>query len=78
MFVDNQGKSTGEFLFLAAGSSIGILGGIGFLYRWLWAKYLLLFLGMLNLMAVPLGTVLRLYTFWVIFKLRSETSNQSV
>jgi hypothetical protein len=54
--------------FLIVISIPGIIGGIGLLKRKNWARILVLILGFLNLINIPLGTVLGIYTFWVLMK----------
>ena len=49
-------------------SAPGVVGGIGILKGWWWARYLVLLLGFLNLIHIPLGTVLGIYTFWVLMQ----------
>ncbi|MBN2543637.1 hypothetical protein JXI42_12295 [bacterium] len=44
----------------------GILGGIGLLKLWSWARILVLILGFLNLLSFPIGTALGIYTIWVL------------
>lgn len=46
----------------------GIIGGVGILKGWWWARYLVFVLGALNLFNVPLGTLLGVYTFWVLMQ----------
>jgi hypothetical protein len=43
----------------------GIIGGIGLLRYQPWARILVLILGCLNLLSIPLGTALGIYTIWV-------------
>jgi len=50
----------------------GILGGIGLLKRKNWARILVIVLGFINLIHIPFGTVLGIYTLWVL--LREETT----
>ncbi len=50
----------------------GIIGGIGLLKRRRWAKYLILALGFLSLLNIPLGTLLGIYTIWVLMKDETE------
>ena len=40
----------------------GIVGGVGILKGWWWSRYLVLVLGVFNLVRVPLGTILGVYT----------------
>ena len=49
-----------------------ILGGIGLLKGKAWARILVLVLAVFNLLDFPLGTMISLYTFWVL--LHGETS----
>jgi len=42
-----------------------ILGGIGMMKRWNWARYLVLIVAALNILNFPFGTLLAVYTFWV-------------
>ena len=51
----------------------GIIGGIGLLKRWPWARILVLILGCLNLLNIPIGTILGIYTIWVL--MQSETTS---
>ncbi len=46
----------------------GVVGGIGILKGWWWSRYLVLVLGLFNLLHVPLGTILGIYTFWVLMQ----------
>ncbi|MBM3239952.1 hypothetical protein FJZ31_27010 [Candidatus Poribacteria bacterium] len=54
--------------FLALISVPGIIGGIGMLKRKSWARILVLILGFLNLLNIPFGTVVGIYTIWVLMK----------
>lgn len=49
-------------------SAPGIIGGIALLRWQSWARYLVLALGFLNLLHVPLGTILGVYTIWALMK----------
>ena len=44
----------------------GLIGGIGLLKHKNWARILVIILGFLNLLAIPIGTVLGVYTIWVL------------
>jgi hypothetical protein len=46
----------------------GIIGGIALLKRQSWARILVLILGFLNLLDIPFGTALGIYTIWVLMK----------
>jgi hypothetical protein len=54
---------------LIAGTCIpGIIGGIGLFARRPWARILVIILGVLDLLEVPFGTILGIYTIWVLVK----------
>jgi len=53
---------------LLALSVPGIVGGVGILKGWWWSRYLVLVLGVFNLVRVPFGTILGVYTFWVLMQ----------
>ena len=46
----------------------GLIGGIGLMKRKAWARILVIILGFLNLIILPLGTVLGIYTIWALMK----------
>jgi len=50
----------------------GIIGGIGLLNRQGWARILIIILGFLNLLKIPIGTALGIYTIWVLFNNETE------
>jgi len=54
--------------FILALSLPGLVGGIYLMKRRRWARILVLILGFLNLLNVPLGTLLGAYTIWVLLK----------
>jgi len=49
-------------------SAPGLIGGIYLLKRRPWARILVLVLGFLNLIHIPIGTALGIYTIWVLLK----------
>ncbi|MCA9743309.1 MAG: hypothetical protein H6695_01070 [Deferribacteres bacterium] len=53
-------------LFLGMLSLPGIVAGIGLLKRREWGRILALILGVLNLLNIPFGTLLGLYSLWVL------------
>lgn len=59
----------GLTLFMAAP---GIVGGIGLLRRRPWARWLLIFVGFLNLFNFPFGTAVGAYTLWVLLQPEAE------
>ena len=52
--------------------SLNIVGGIGLLKGKNWARVLVIFLAVLDLIDFPIGTAIGVYTLWVL--LNSETS----
>jgi len=52
------------FLFLL--SVPGMIGGIGVLRLKPWARYMVLVLSVLDLLNIPLGTALGIYSIWVL------------
>jgi hypothetical protein len=44
----------------------GIVGGIGLVRGHSWAKYLVMFLAIFQLLDFPVGTTISLYTYWVL------------
>ncbi len=58
--------------FLILVSAPGIIGGIGLLNRQAWARILVLVLGFLKLINIPFGTILGIYTIWVLMKKETE------
>ena len=52
--------------FLLIISAPGLIGGIYLLKRRPWARILVLVLGFLNLIEIPIGTALGIYTIWVL------------
>jgi hypothetical protein len=59
-------------LALIAGSALALLAGWGLLDRQPWARMLAIVLGVLNLLNVPFGTALGIYTLWVLLSAESE------
>lgn len=55
------------FLFLLLAAP-GLIGGLYLLKRRPWARILVLVLGFLNLIEIPIGTALGIYTIWVLLK----------
>jgi membrane protease YdiL (CAAX protease family) len=59
-------------LFYCLLSLPGIIGGLGLLQHRAWARILVLILAIFNLVNVPFGTALGIYSLWVL--LNSETA----
>jgi len=60
------GTTISSLLFLLA--IPGLIGGVGLLKRLPWSRYVVLVLGCFNLIAIPFGTILGIYTIWVLIK----------
>jgi hypothetical protein len=52
---------------MAVVSVAGIIGGVAVMKRKEWGRILLLIVSFLNLLRIPLGTMLGAYTIWVLF-----------
>jgi len=55
-------------LFFVLLSTPGLIGGIYLLKHRPWARILVLILGFLNLINIPFGTILGIYTLWVLMQ----------
>jgi hypothetical protein len=55
-------------IFFVLLSAPGMIGGIYLLKHRPWARLLVLALGFINLIEIPIGTALGIYTIWVLFK----------
>ena len=53
-------------------SAPGIIGGMGLLKRQSWARILVLVLGVINLINIPFGTALGIYTIWTLTNKETE------
>lgn len=53
-------------------SAPGIIGGMGLLKKQSWARVLVLVLGIINLVNIPFGTALGIYTIWVLTNKETE------
>jgi hypothetical protein len=56
------------FSLLVVLSIPGIIGGIGLLKRRHWARILILILSCINLLNIPFGTALGIYSIWVLIQ----------
>ncbi len=57
---------------LLASAAVGILAGWGLLERQPWARMLAIVMGVLNLIDMPFGTALGIYTLWALLPAKSE------
>jgi hypothetical protein len=62
----------GLFLFLLALSLPGIIAGVGLLQFRPWARLLTIILSALNLMNIPIGTLVGGYGLWVMLSAETE------
>lgn len=69
--VITTGVATALAVFLLIISLPGLIGGIGLLQYKPWARILVMVLGIINLINIPIGTILGVYTLWVL--LNDET-----
>lgn len=70
MVLEIIGIALGGFLLVI--SVPGVIGGIGLLKHQQWAKILVLIIGILNLLNFPFGTVLGVYTIWVLMNNQTD------
>lgn len=64
------GTAIAGILFLL--SIPGLIGGLGLLKKESWARLLVLVLGIINLINIPFGTALGIYTIWVLTNKETE------
>jgi len=55
-------------IFFTVISIPSLLGGIGILKRKGWARIFMLIVSMLNILAFPIGTIIGIYTIWVLMQ----------
>ena len=65
-------------LLFMAGGILGIIAGWGLLDRQPWARTLAIVLGVINLIHIPFGTALGIYTLWVLLPAESEQEYRSI
>ena len=59
-------------------AAIGIIASWGLLERQPWARMLAIVLGCFNLLDMPFGTALGIYTLWVLLPARSEEEYRQI
>ena len=59
-------------IFILLSAIVGILTGWGLLSREPWARMLAIVMGVINLMDLPFGLALGIYTLWVLLPAQSE------
>lgn len=69
-FVHGLLRGVGTLLVL--GALLGLVAGAGLLQRQPWARVLAIVLAFINLVDMPLGTALGIYTLWVLLPAKSE------
>lgn len=57
---------------LIIGALLGLAAGMGLLQKQPWGRMLAIVLGFINLVDMPLGTALGIYTLWVLLPAKSE------
>jgi hypothetical protein len=63
---------------LLFGGVVGIIAGWGLLERQPWARMLSIVLGCFNLIDMPFGTALGIYTLWVLLPAKSEEEYRQI
>jgi hypothetical protein len=61
-----------------AGGILGLVTGWGLLQREPWARTLAIVMACLNMVHMPFGTILGIYTLWVLLPAASEQEYRSV
>lgn len=67
-----HGLLRGVGTLLVVGAALGLAAGAGLLQRQPWARVLAIVLAFINLVDMPLGTALGIYTLWVLLPAKSE------
>ncbi len=75
-FVNNIMRLLGVMLLGSA--AVGILAGWGLLERQPWARMLSIVLAVVNLIDLPFGTALGVYTLWALLPARSELEYRQI
>lgn len=65
-------------VFILANAAAGLITGWGLLQRESWARMLAIVMGCLNLIHIPFGTALGIYTLWVLLPAESEQEYREV
>jgi hypothetical protein len=65
-------------IFVLAKAAIGFMAGWGLMHREPWARVLALVLGFISLFNIPFGTILGIYTLWVLLPAQSQQEYDSV
>ena len=60
--------SLGVPIFVAFFSTLGLVGGIGLLMLRPWARYLAIIAAALSCLIIPIGTLIGVYSLWVLFQ----------
>jgi hypothetical protein len=69
LFVHGLARAAGGIFMLSG--VVGVVAGWGMLERRPWARLLAIILGFLNLVDMPFGTALGIYTLWVLLPQRN-------
>jgi len=73
-----HGLLRGAGMMLLASAVLGLAAGWGLLDRQPWARMLAIVMGCLNLIDMPFGTALGVYTLWVLLPARSEEEYRQI
>jgi hypothetical protein len=65
-------------IFVLAKAAVGFMAGWGLMHREPWARVLALVLGFVSLFNIPFGTILGVYTLWVLLPGQSQQEYDSV
>jgi hypothetical protein len=65
-------------IFILAKAAIGFIAGWGLMQREPWARVIALVLGFISLFNIPFGTILGIYTLWVLLPVQSQQEYDSM
>jgi hypothetical protein len=65
-------------IFILAKAALGFIAGWGLMQREPWARVLALVLGLISLFNIPFGTIVGIYTLWVLLPAQSQQEYESI
>jgi predicted nucleic acid-binding Zn ribbon protein len=65
-------------IFILAKAALGFIAGWGLMQREPWARVLALVLGLISLFNIPFGTIVGVYTLWVLLPAQSQQEYESI
>ncbi len=65
-------------VFVLAKAAVGFMAGWGLMHREPWARVLALVLGFISLFNIPFGTIVGIYTLWVLLPAQSQQEYETL